>query len=82
MAEITLVQAVNLALARAMADDPSVLVVGEDVGELPVLPPGGPRGGADDPVRLGRGPAFRLQQPRHPAGGRREKKDPGSDAGV
>ena len=32
MPEITLVQAVNLALARAMADDPSVLVVGEDVG--------------------------------------------------
>ena len=32
MAEITLVQAVNLALARAMADDPSVLVIGEDVG--------------------------------------------------
>jgi len=31
MPEITLVQAVNLALARAMADDPSVLVVGEDV---------------------------------------------------
>jgi pyruvate dehydrogenase E1 component beta subunit len=32
MPEITLVQAVNLALARAMADDPSVLVIGEDVG--------------------------------------------------
>src|ERR1700745_1022407 len=32
MPEIALVQAVNLALARAMADDPSVLVVGEDVG--------------------------------------------------
>ena len=32
MPEITLVQAVNLALARAMAEDPSVLVVGEDVG--------------------------------------------------
>ncbi len=32
MAEITLVQAVNLALARAMADDPAVLVLGEDVG--------------------------------------------------
>jgi 2-oxoisovalerate dehydrogenase E1 component subunit beta len=32
MPEITLVQAVNLALARAMDDDPSVLLVGEDVG--------------------------------------------------
>lgn len=32
MTEITLVQAVNLAMARAMADDPSVLVLGEDVG--------------------------------------------------
>lgn len=32
MAEITMVQAVNLALARAMADDPRVLVLGEDVG--------------------------------------------------
>lgn len=32
MAEITLVEAVNLALARAMADDPSVVVLGEDVG--------------------------------------------------
>ena len=32
MAEITLVQAVNLALARAMQDDPTVLVLGEDVG--------------------------------------------------
>src|SRR6201998_4947389 len=32
MPEITLVQAVDLALARPMADDPSVLVVGEDVG--------------------------------------------------
>src|SRR5215470_13212692 len=32
MPEITLVQAVNLALARAMVDDPLVLVVGEDVG--------------------------------------------------
>src|SRR5271165_6168212 len=31
MAEISLVQAVNLALARAMAEDPSVLVLGEDV---------------------------------------------------
>ena len=33
MAEITLVQAINLALARAMADDPGVLVLGEDVGK-------------------------------------------------
>src|SRR5205814_1463327 len=32
MPEITLVQAVNLALARAMADDADVLVIGEDVG--------------------------------------------------
>ena len=32
MAEITLVQAVNLALARAMQDDPAVIVMGEDVG--------------------------------------------------
>ena len=32
MAEITMVQAVNLALARAMAEDPRVLVLGEDVG--------------------------------------------------
>ena len=33
MSEITLVQAVNLALARAMAADPSVIVLGEDVGK-------------------------------------------------
>src|ERR1700756_982033 len=32
MPEITLVQAVNLALAHAMAEDASVLVLGEDVG--------------------------------------------------
>jgi len=32
MAQITLVEAVNLALARAMADDPDVVVLGEDVG--------------------------------------------------
>ncbi len=32
MAEITLVDAVNLALARAMEDDPDVVVYGEDVG--------------------------------------------------
>ena len=31
MPEINLVQAVNLALARAMTDDPNVLVLGEDV---------------------------------------------------
>ena len=32
MAEVTLVDAIRLALGRAMADDPSVLVLGEDVG--------------------------------------------------
>jgi pyruvate dehydrogenase E1 component beta subunit len=32
MAQITLVEAVNLALARAMADDPEVAVLGQDVG--------------------------------------------------
>jgi 2-oxoisovalerate dehydrogenase E1 component subunit beta len=32
MAEVSLVEAVNLALARALQDDPSVLVFGEDVG--------------------------------------------------
>lgn len=32
MAEITLVEAVNMALARALADDTSVVVLGEDVG--------------------------------------------------
>ncbi len=32
MSELTLVQAVNLALARAMADDARVVVLGEDVG--------------------------------------------------
>jgi pyruvate dehydrogenase E1 component beta subunit len=32
MAAITLVEAINLALARALADDPSVVVFGEDVG--------------------------------------------------
>ena len=32
MAEMSLVQAVNHALVRAMADDPTVLVLGEDVG--------------------------------------------------
>lgn len=32
MPEVTLVEAVNLALARAMAEDPDVVVLGEDVG--------------------------------------------------
>jgi pyruvate dehydrogenase E1 component beta subunit len=32
MPQVTLVEAVNLALARAMADDPGVVVLGEDVG--------------------------------------------------
>lgn len=32
MAEVTLVDAINLALARALADDPAVIVFGEDVG--------------------------------------------------
>lgn len=32
MAAITLVEAINLALARALADDPNVVVFGEDVG--------------------------------------------------
>jgi 2-oxoisovalerate dehydrogenase E1 component subunit beta len=32
MSELNLVQAVNLALRRAMADDPRVVVLGEDVG--------------------------------------------------
>jgi 2-oxoisovalerate dehydrogenase E1 component beta subunit len=32
MSEITLVEAVNLALARAMAEDATVLILGEDVG--------------------------------------------------
>ena len=32
MAEITLVEAINLALARAMQEDPNVVVFGEDVG--------------------------------------------------
>lgn len=32
MPEVTLVEAVNLALARALAEDPSVVVFGEDVG--------------------------------------------------
>ena len=32
MTEVTLVEAVNMALARAMREDPSVVVLGEDVG--------------------------------------------------
>jgi pyruvate dehydrogenase E1 component beta subunit len=32
MAEVTLVEAVNLALTRALSDDPNVVVLGEDVG--------------------------------------------------
>jgi pyruvate dehydrogenase E1 component beta subunit len=32
MAEVTVVEAINLALARAMGDDPNVVVLGEDVG--------------------------------------------------
>lgn len=32
MAELTLVDAINLALSRALADDPDVVVFGEDVG--------------------------------------------------
>ncbi|PPC85623.1 MAG: alpha-ketoacid dehydrogenase subunit beta, partial [Methylocystis sp.] len=32
MSEITLVEAVNLALARAMSEDKDVLLLGEDIG--------------------------------------------------
>ncbi len=32
MAELTMVEAIRTAMARAMADDPSVLVLGEDIG--------------------------------------------------
>ena len=32
MAEVTLVEAISLALARAMDEDPNVVVLGEDVG--------------------------------------------------
>jgi pyruvate dehydrogenase E1 component beta subunit len=32
MPDVTLVEAVNLALARALDDDPTVVVLGEDVG--------------------------------------------------
>lgn len=33
MADLTMVQAINLALTRAMADDDSVLLLGEDIGK-------------------------------------------------
>ena len=33
MTEVTMVEAIRLALARAMQDDPTVLVLGEDVGK-------------------------------------------------
>jgi len=32
MAELTLVQAVNLALSRALSDDPDVVLFGQDIG--------------------------------------------------
>ncbi|MCC6887482.1 MAG: alpha-ketoacid dehydrogenase subunit beta [Hyphomicrobiales bacterium] len=32
MTDVTLIEAINLALARALADDPEVVVLGEDVG--------------------------------------------------
>ena len=32
MPELTVVEAINLALARAMEDDPNVVILGEDVG--------------------------------------------------
>jgi len=32
MTEVTLIEAINLALARALSDDPNVVVLGEDVG--------------------------------------------------
>ena len=32
MPDLTLVQAINLALGRAMAEDPSVILLGEDIG--------------------------------------------------
>jgi hypothetical protein len=32
MPRVTLVEGINLALARALADDPDVIVLGEDVG--------------------------------------------------
>ena len=44
-------------------------VLGQHISELPVLPPRGLRGRADDPVGLGRGAAVRLQERGHAAGG-------------
>src|SRR5262249_3674217 len=32
MPEVTLIEAINLALARALADDPEVVLLGEDIG--------------------------------------------------
>ena len=32
MAEVTLIGAINMALARALADDPDVVILGEDIG--------------------------------------------------
>jgi len=32
MTEITLIGAINMALARAMSDDPNVVLLGEDIG--------------------------------------------------
>ena len=34
MAQLTMAKAVNEGLRRAMADDPKVLVMGEDIGKL------------------------------------------------
>ena len=36
MPEVTLVEAINLALARALTDDPNVVVFGEDVASMAV----------------------------------------------
>ena len=36
MPRVTLVEGINLALARALADDPDVVLVGEDIGERQV----------------------------------------------
>ena len=32
MPRVTLVEGINLALARALADDPDVVLIGEDIG--------------------------------------------------
>ena len=32
MSEITIIQAINMALRRALEDDPAVVVLGQDVG--------------------------------------------------